>query len=135
MSTLDKPGRHESPELGAMVGRMLNALIRRAAEGDTEAVEQLGRLETLARQANTSGLCEARRVGYSLADLAKVTGTTRQAVSQRTATAPTFGTTPLACAHHGCVGMRRCRIGVSVADVPPTDPHTDPTPTQNEVCT
>lgn len=146
MSTLDGQRRHESPELGAMVGRMLNALIRRAAEGDTEALEQLARLESLARQANTSGLAEARRAGgYSLAELAKVTGTTRQAVSQRTAPAPTFGTTPLDCAHHGCVGMRRCRVpgavvepatrsGVSAPDVPPTHPETDTQGrTQNEV--
>lgn len=111
-ATLTDQRRHESPELGAMIGRMLNALIRRAAEGDTEAVEQLGRLENLARQAHTSGLAEARRAGgYSLQELANVTGTSRQAVSQRTAVAPTFGTTPLSCAHHGCVGMRRCRIG------------------------
>jgi len=101
--------RHESPELGAMVGRMLNALIRRAAEGDTEAVEQLARLEPLARQAHTSALAESRRFGYSLAELARVTGTTRQAVSQRTATTPAEGMTP-DCEHHGCVGMRRCRI-------------------------
>lgn len=101
--------RHESPELGAMVGRMLNALVRRAAEGDTEAVEQLARLEALSRQAHTSAMAEARRFGYSLAELARVTGTTRQAVSQRTASDPAEGTHP-GCAHHGCVGMGRCRI-------------------------
>lgn len=109
-ATLDAQRRHESPELGAMVGRMLNALIRRAAEGDTEAVEQLGNLEDLAHQAHTSGLAEARRApGYSLAELARVTGTTRQAVSQRTANPPADGMHP-GCGHHGCVGMRRCRI-------------------------
>jgi hypothetical protein len=99
--------RHESPELGAMVGRMLNALVRRAAEGDTEAVEQLAALEPLARQAHTSALAESRRFGYSLAELARVTGTTRQAVSQRTATPVTVSTA--GCDHHGCVGRRRCR--------------------------
>jgi hypothetical protein len=136
VSTLDKPSRHESPELGAAIGRMMNALIRRAAEGDTEAVEALGSLESLARQANTSGLCEARRAGgYSLADLAKVTGTSRQAVSQRTASAPTFGTTPLDCAHHGCVGMARCRVGASDRGIPPTRPQTVHTHTQDEALT
>jgi hypothetical protein len=108
---LDAQRRHESPDLEAMMGRMLNALIRRCAEGDTEAVEALGNLEGLARQANTSGLAEARRAGgYSLADLAKVTGTTRQAVSQRTA-GPPLTRTP-ECEHHGCVGMRRCRVSL-----------------------
>lgn len=88
---------------------MLNALIRRCAEGDTEALEALGFLEGLARQAHTSGLCEARRVGgYSLSELAAVTGTTRQAVSQRTDKLPAITTTP--CRHHGCVGVRRCRV-------------------------
>ena len=102
--------RHESPELGAMVGRMLNALVRRAAEGDTEAVEALARLEVLARQAHTSALSESRRFGYSLAELARVTGTTRQAVSMRTQSDPAEGTHP-GCAHHGCIGMARCRLG------------------------
>lgn len=126
--------RHESPELGAMVGRMLNALIRRAAEGDTEAVEELGKLEPLARQANTSGQAEARRFGYSLAELARVTGTTRQAVSQRTATPVSVSTA--GCDHHGCVGRRTCRVpgvavevasrsGVSAAFLPPRTPETD----------
>lgn len=132
VTTLDGQRRHESPDLEAMVGRMLNALIRRCAEGDTEAVEALGNLEALARHAHTAGLAEARRAGgYSLAELAKVTGTTRQAVSQRTATGAAA-----ACLHHGCVGMRRCRVpgatiipatqsGVSAADVPPIHPDTE----------
>lgn len=136
VSTLDGQRRHESPDLEAMVGRMLNALIRRAAEGDTEAVEALGNLEHLARQAHTSGLAEARRAGgYSLADLAQVTGTSRQAVSQRTAQPVVV--VPRPCDHHGCVGMRRCRVpgatiipatqsGVSATDLPLTDPETDP---------
>lgn len=131
--TIDRPQRHESPELGAMIGRMLNALIRRAAEGDTEAVEQLGYLEALARQAHTSGLCEARRAGgYSLSELAAVTGTSRQAVSQRTANPPAELPVIAPCDHHGCVGMRRCRIGVSAQHVTP-QPHTESTTAQNEV--
>lgn len=110
-ATLTHQRRHESPELEAMVGRMLNALIRRCAEGDTEAVEALGNVESLARQAHTSGLAEARRAGgYSLAELARVTGTTRQAVSQRTAGAPAEQRRIAPCDHHGCVGMRRCRV-------------------------
>jgi len=114
-ATLDAQRRHESPDLEAFLGRMFNALIRRCAEGDTEAVEALGRLEALARQANTSGLFEARRAGgYSLADLAKVTGTSRQAVSQRTASPVVLATATRPdghlCDHHGCVGKRRCRI-------------------------
>lgn len=33
--------RHESPELGDTIVRMMRALVTRAAEGDTEAIEQL----------------------------------------------------------------------------------------------
>lgn len=109
--------RHESPELEAMIGRMFNALIRRCADGDTEAVEALGNLELLARQAHTSGLSEARRAGgYSLAELAAVTGTSRQAVYQRTTGAVRADhRVPGPCTHHGCVGRRRCRLPASVA--------------------
>lgn len=141
--TLDGQRRHESPELGAAIGRMLNGLIRRAAEGDTEAVEQLGHLEHLARQAHTSGLAEARRAGgYSLAGLSAVTGTSRQAVSQRTAAPVALSTA--GCEHHGCVGVKRCRVpgvyvepatrsGVSSALIPPSHPETDPTTTERTI--
>lgn len=76
--------RHESPEVGAMVARMLRALVRRAAEGDTEALEQLARLEDLAAAAVTLGLVRANlEAGYTFGELAMVAGTTRQAVRQR----------------------------------------------------
>ena len=99
-------GRHEAPEVGAMIGRMLNALIRRAAEGDTEAIEQLQHVEQLSTQAFSAGLAEARSAaGYSNAELATVIGASRQNVSQRVSRA-----TPAPCGHLGCVGMRRCRV-------------------------
>jgi hypothetical protein len=98
--------RHEAPEVGAMIGRMLNALIRRAAEGDTEAIEQLQHVEQLATQAFSAGLAEARSAaGYSNGELAAVIGASRQNVSQRVSRA-----TPAPCGHLGCVGMKRCRV-------------------------
>lgn len=101
--------RHEAPEVGAMIGRMLNALIRRAADGDTEAIEQLQAVEQLAGNAMTAGLMAARtEAGYSLAELAAVTGTSRQAISQRTGRAGTVGIDGT-CSHPMCTGMRRCR--------------------------
>lgn len=88
-----------------MIGRMLNALIRRAAEGDTEAIEQLQTIEQTSAAAMTAGLLMARaEAGYSLAQLADVTGTSRQNISQRTAR-PAI----TSCGHHVCTGMRRCR--------------------------
>lgn len=98
--------RHESPEIGAMVGRMLNALVRRAAEGDTEALEALAEIERLAPLATNAGLALAHEPtpGYSYAELAAVMGTSRPAVQQRVgrATAP---------CHLACLGMSRCREG------------------------
>lgn len=76
--------RHEAPEVGAMVGRMLRALVRRAAEGDTEALEQLAHLEDLAAAATTLALVRANvDAGYTFGELASVTSTSRQAVRQR----------------------------------------------------
>lgn len=95
---------HESPELGAMIGRMLGALVRRAAEGDTEALEQLKTVEGLAVEALSSGLAAAHEdAGYSWGELAAVVGTSRQNVSQRVARA-----VPADCGHHRCHGRRRC---------------------------
>jgi hypothetical protein len=107
--------RHESPELGAFIGRMLNALIRRAAEGDWEALEALARIEALAPAAMTAGLV-ASRDRYSLATLGSVVQTTRQAVQQRTKSDGWKTHTPEVkglgqCAHPTCVGMARCREG------------------------
>jgi len=99
--------RHESPELGAMIGRMLNALVRRAAEGDWEALEALAEVERLAPAATNAALHEARET-YSLAELAGVMGVSRPAIAQRAARAETFGGSPV-CEHPACVGMRRCR--------------------------
>jgi hypothetical protein len=99
--------RHESPEIGSMVGRMLNALIRRAADGDWEALEALAAIEQAAPAAMTAGLSLARE-HYSLAQLGGVVGTTRQAVAQRTARTE-HAATP-GCKHARCVGVARCRL-------------------------
>lgn len=110
-TTTAQQRRHEAPEVGAMVGRMLNALIRRAGEGDTEALEQLQYVEELARLAHTAGLVAARQdAGYSLSQLAAVEGTSRQAISQRTGLSNIDGLGAAGrCGHHACTGMRRCR--------------------------
>lgn len=78
-------GRHEAPEVGAAAKRMVRALVRRAGEGDTEALEQLRDLDDLTRQAVADALRQMNANGYSWAQLARVTGTSRQACSQRAA--------------------------------------------------
>jgi len=76
--------KYESPDLGAMVGRMLRALARRAAEGDLEAVEQLAALETtVAEQLRAAATVAHDTAGYSWTEIARATGTTRQAARQR----------------------------------------------------
>lgn len=69
-----------------MMRRMFRGLVKRAAEGDTEALEALARLERVASAATTVALTKsAKQHGgrYSWAELADVAGTTRQAIGQR----------------------------------------------------
>lgn len=74
---------YEAPEIGAMIDRMLRALVRRAGEGEQEAIEQLVQLGDRLPAYQARALVAGREFGYSLAELATATGTSRQAVSQR----------------------------------------------------
>lgn len=93
--------RHESPEVGAAVLRMMNGLIRRAADGDQEAIEALAMIERAATNATNAALTVAP---YSYGELAPVMGASRSAVQQRVGKA-----TPAECGHYTCLGMRKCR--------------------------
>jgi hypothetical protein len=80
----------EAPEIGSAVRRMIRALVRRAAEGDTEALEQLAALEgdvggavTIAGEMMHSGERMAGDQSYSYTELAAVMGISRQAARQR----------------------------------------------------
>lgn len=95
--------RHESPEIAAFVCRMLNALVRRAADGDDLALEALAEIEALAPAATNAALLLARDE-YSLAHLASTLGVTRSAIAQRAARP-----LPEGVCHAGCIGVRRCR--------------------------
>lgn len=101
--------RHEAPEVGAMIGRMLNALVKRASEGDTEAIEQLQLVERQAVAAMTAGLAGAHdRAGYSWGELSTITGSSRQNVSQRVARAESTVAPLTVCGHVECIGRKRC---------------------------
>lgn len=83
--------RHESPELGAAASRMTRALIRRAQEGDTEALEQLVALEALvSASVQQAGhlMWQGGGGAYSWSELAAVLGVTRAAVAKRFRTRP-----------------------------------------------
>jgi predicted RecB family endonuclease len=104
--------RHEAPEVGAAVLRMMNGLIRRAAEGDTEAIEALAEIEAFAPRATNAALALAHHGktmtdGYSYAELAAVTGTSRPAVQQRVTRAESIVDEGVC--HLACLGMRKCR--------------------------
>lgn len=82
--------RHrDSSEIGSMAQRVMRALVRRAGEGDTEALEVL-----VAIQGEVSGHVHQAGValvsfGYTYADLANVLGVTRQAATKRFSTEAT----------------------------------------------
>lgn len=75
--------RHEAPDVGDAIVRMMRGLVTRAAEGDTEAVEQLARVEQLAPAATALAGRLAHDRGYSYTELGAVLGVSRQAARQR----------------------------------------------------
>ena len=88
MTTIPAPPeqqlRHEAPELGDAIVRMMRALVTRAAHGDTEAIEQLARVEQLAGPAVAlSGRLAHDHAGYSYTELGAVLGVSRQAARKR----------------------------------------------------
>lgn len=75
----------EAPEVGAASARMMRALVRRAAGGEMEAVEELARLQGVldaclhqAVQGYREGPAEA-----SWTDVGRILGTTRQSAQAR----------------------------------------------------
>src|SRR5687768_5205295 len=76
--------RPEAPEIGQAARRFVRALVVRAEEGDTEAIEQLVETQHEVTQAITAaGRALHEVAGYSYTELAQVLGTTRQAARQR----------------------------------------------------
>jgi hypothetical protein len=75
--------RPEAPELGATSRRFARALAARAAEGDTEGLEQLVEVRAAVDDAIASAARSLHGFGYSWTDLGVVLGVTRQAARQR----------------------------------------------------
>lgn len=77
--------RHESPELGDAIVRMMRGLVTRAEEGDQEAIEQLRRVEQLAPIALDLGayLAHEGRIAYSWTQIADFLQVSRQGARQR----------------------------------------------------
>lgn len=73
----------ESPDIEAFINRMFRALVKRAEDGDLEAVEALANLALLASTAANSAGAAAWRNGYSYTQIGDALGITRQAARQR----------------------------------------------------
>lgn len=86
-----KRREREAPEVGAMALRVIRALVRRAESGDTEALEQLSMIETVAASAVGEALTRMQRgtgsvsAPYSWAELGDALGITRQSAQGRSA--------------------------------------------------
>lgn len=81
--------RHEAPEVAAASKRFMRALVRRAAEGDTEALEGLVDLQAVLQECITeAGRALHDQADYSYTDLARVLGISRQGARQRFAPKP-----------------------------------------------
>lgn len=78
-------GKHiETPEYVAMVRRMLRAAGRRVADGDPEDLAELLTLQEDLNRAVADAVHGMRNThGASWADIARATGTTRQAAAMR----------------------------------------------------
>lgn len=76
--------RPECPEVGSAARRMVRALVKRAEEGDTEAIEQLVETQHEVTQSITAaGRALHQVAGYSYTELGQVLGTSRQAARER----------------------------------------------------
>lgn len=67
---------------------MIRALVDRASDGDTEALEQLAALEQLTPVATTLAGWTLHEWGYSLTELASCLGVSRQAAQKRYSAVP-----------------------------------------------
>lgn len=82
---------YEAPDLAAMLKRMSRALVRRAAEGDLEALSALADVERHFHDALTDAVNAARTPrgngpgleGYSWTEIGNALGVTRQTAQQR----------------------------------------------------
>lgn len=73
----------EAPEVGAMAGRVVRALVKRAADGDSEALEELLKLAELIPAAIRDAGVAMHRFGYTYTELGDIAGISRQAARER----------------------------------------------------
>ena len=81
-ATPARPRSKEADELGDAVVRMMRALVARAGEGDTIAIEQLQRIDQLSTEGLRLGLRAGHAYGYSWGTLGAELRISRQAAQQ-----------------------------------------------------
>lgn len=85
-SSMRRRETYEAPEMGAMLKRIARAMVRRAADGELEAVSVLAEVHTAIGEAIAEGARAAHARGYSWTEIGHELGITRQAARQRFAT-------------------------------------------------
>lgn len=75
--------RPECPELGAASRRFARALAARAAEGDTEGIEQLVEVSRAVDECIVEAARGLYAAGYSWSEVGDVLGVTKQAAAKR----------------------------------------------------
>lgn len=73
----------EAPEVGAMLDRMLAAMVRRAGEGDVEALQELCRIERELPASISRAGQQLHASGQSFGYIAAELGISRQAAAKR----------------------------------------------------
>lgn len=75
--------RYESPAIGQAIRRQVGSLVTRCEEGDTEALEELGKITAELERAQFEGARAMYRAGFTWAAIGDCLGVTRQAASAR----------------------------------------------------
>lgn len=73
---------YEAPDMGAMMGRLLRAMARRAADGDLEALSVLQKIQSDLDAARVAAAQGAHAFGYSWTQIGNELGTSRQNARQ-----------------------------------------------------
>lgn len=83
VSARDYGSKHEAPAIGAMASRVMRSLVRRAEEGDVEALQVLIGLQDTLQAAVTEAGQGLHARGFSFGYIAAETGVSRQAAAKR----------------------------------------------------
>lgn len=81
----------DNESYAGFVLRSIDAMTRRVGTGDIEGIRDLARIEQRAHDARVAAITRLHDEGYSWGEIARRTGTTRQAVQQLASRAAQLG--------------------------------------------